>query len=828
MTSEDHAPPASIEAEQALLGAVLMSNDSYLVAAEHIEAEHFSEPLHVTLWDRIAGMIDGGRKADVVTLNVALGPDGESMIGDITLRQYVVRLATEAPPASSALEYAKTVKGLWQRRKLMMLGAELKYRAQGGVDEGGVDELLDEVDTKLSALRFGTRGPGVIHIDDAIHDAIDMTARAYQGGRELGIESSVPDISSLLGPLMAGDLVTLLAASGNGKGQPLDAPILTPEGFRPMGEMKVGHRITAPDGCLSHVIGVYPLGVRQLYNVKFIDGTSTEVTEDHLWLAWPRTGCRYIKGQRTGGESGAKIYTTQKMMEMFASRKNMRFHIPIIQPVPFIVGARWQLKIPAYAMGALLGDGGFTYGTIRLTTDDEEIANRVAELLNTKLHGPETSQGKRTPTYGIPFETGVRDELERLGLYKKKSADKFIPSIYLHRCVEERWQLLRGLMDTDGWVNVAGDPNFMSKSKQLAADVAWLARSLGAYVTTRTKPTYYKKNGQKVDCGPGYLVRIKLRDGADAFTLQRKRVKCNKPQSVVRTIVAIEPGRVAEAQCIKVSHPSSLYITNDFIVTHNTAIAAQYIMDAVRPPEGSNRAPAPSLMFSQEMLAVQIARRAIAYESGIATWKQRRGAIDVSEFDALVAAAKSFKDLPIYIDQTANQKVSAIVRKTRQMKKMYGISFVVVDHLLELRAENPKQSEFDVIANAALELKTLAKEQDVTVLLLAQCTRESQKRDHWGVRLADLYGGERVRQRSDIMFSVAIPTVWMRDREPAIGTEEYLKWQEKMERWHGIAEVGVLKMRDGEAGGRVQVGFDGARMRFSQREQELPLRLATG
>jgi replicative DNA helicase len=177
-------------------------------------------------------------------------------------------------------------------------------------------------------------------------------------------------------------------------------------------------------------------------------------------------------------------------------------------------------------------------------------------------------------------------------------------------------------------------------------------------------------------------------------------------------------------------------------------------------------------MFSQEMLAVQIARRAIAAESGVPTWRQRKASIDFADFDALTAAAKKLEAMPIYIDQTANQKVSQIVRKTRHMKKLYGISFVVVDHLLEIRAEHAKQSKFDVIENAARELKKLAKEENVTVLLLAQVTREAQKRDHWRVRDQDLFGGDVVKQSSDVMFSVSIPTVFIQQREPRPGTED--------------------------------------------------------
>lgn len=257
-----------------------------------------------------------------------------------------------------------------------------------------------------------------------------------------------------------------------------------------------------------------------------------------------------------------------------------------------------------------------------------------------------------------------------------------------------------------------------------------------------------------------------------------------------------------------------------------TALAGQFMADAALPYE--KREPVSSLMFSQEMLAVQIARRAIAAESGISTQRQRRASIDAADFDQLVTAARKLSAMPIYIDQTANQKVSQIVRKARHMKKLYGISFVIVDHLLEIRAEHPRDSKFDTIEHAALALKTLAKEENLVVLLLAQLTREGQKRDNWRVRSQDLFGGDAVKQRSDIMFSVAIPTTFIGEREPMMGTKEHFEWQDEMQKWHGKAEISALKMRDGENGGRVTVKWDGPRQTFSEFDDaRLPLREAT-
>lgn len=437
-----------------------MNSAAYFVVSGEIESDHFSEPLHAKFWDTITHRMDSGRTLDPVQLAISLGPEAEERIGDITVREYIARLAISAVSVISAPDYARTIKGLWKRRRIIALAQQMSYRAGEGTEESDIEELMAEMDLEFSAVRFGDKTPGIVKMDEAIVSAIDMTARVYQGGHEPGIESRVPEIAELLGPLMPGDLVTLLAASGNGK----------------------------------------------------------------------------------------------------------------------------------------------------------------------------------------------------------------------------------------------------------------------------------------------------------------------------------------------------------------TALAAQFMTDAAVP--SGIREPVSSLMFSQEMLAMQIARRAIAAESGVPTWRQRKASIDLAEFDALTTAARKLEKMPIYIDQTANQKVSVIVRKARHMKKLYGITLVVVDHLLEIRAESQKQSKFDVIENAARELKKLAKEENLVVLLLAQVTREAQKRDHWRVRDQDLFGGDVVKQSSDIMFSVSIPTVFIQQREPRPGSEDYFKWLAEMEEWIGKAEIGVLKMRDGENGGRRMIGWNGPRQTF--------------
>jgi hypothetical protein len=203
---------------------------------------------------------------------------------------------------------------------------------------------------------------------------------------------------------------------------------------------------------------------------------------------------------------------------------------------------------------------------------DEFIVDQFRNAGLDMTHKREKDYSKST-TYRIPNHQ-IMPILLKLGILGSKSENKFIPDVYKWGSIEDRWAILQGLMDTDGTVSKSAG-EFTSISKQLAEDVQFIARSLGASATMTEKEAFYRdEDGNKVHCNNAYRVRIKLPDSGNLFRLPRKKEKC-KPfnggvSEVCRRIISYRYIGKKDARCITVDSRHSLYMVQDFIVTHNT------------------------------------------------------------------------------------------------------------------------------------------------------------------------------------------------------------------------------------------------------------------
>lgn len=354
---------------------------------------------------------------------------------------------------------------------------------------------------------------------------------------------------------------------GLGKAQPVDALVMTPTGWRQIGTLRVGEEVSDPDGGIGLVTGVYPKGSRQVFAVTSMDGASAECCDDHLWHV-------YTSNDRCRDGIGRVLPLKSFRGSLFDIRGNgnkcSRYFLPVPVPVQFRLQPT-ELPIHPYLMGVILGDGGLSSGSVNVTKSDAQVIDRARHVVPDGVEFKQECQGgitwritKTGSSRKNPLITILRD----LGLYGKLTHEKWVPIQYLFASVEDRIELLHGLMDTDGDANESAHI-FNTSAPRLRDDVVELVRSLGgiASVTTVELPQYTYK-GEKKTGRESYRVNVRL--PFNPFLLERKAERWSAP-NMARAITSVDHIGQKETVCIGVSTKRNLYITNGHLVTHNTA-----------------------------------------------------------------------------------------------------------------------------------------------------------------------------------------------------------------------------------------------------------------
>ncbi|MGW3663200.1 helicase-related protein [Streptomyces sp. NPDC005141] len=354
---------------------------------------------------------------------------------------------------------------------------------------------------------------------------------------------------------------------GSGKAQPLDSTVLTPTGFRRMGDLREGDEVVVPDGGIALIDGVFPQGVRDVWRMVLSDGSSVECDDEHLWIVG--TSCGWHRGQ------APKTMTTREIrLDTFKANGSSKWYVPAAAPVD--LGHDVGLPLDPYLFGLLLGDGSFRHN-LRLSTIDDEIREAAASTVAPDCRLVRVTGSRCDYTIQLKERAGgarnpVIQVLRDLDLWGRTSQGKFIPDDFKNTSIKNRLALLQGLLDTDGTVQKNGmNVSFCSASLRLAEDVAWLARSLGG--RARVLP----KKG-------AFIVSVALPDEYQPFRLARKadRVRSRpKYNTFRRGVRAVEYVGRKPVQCIRVAHPSHAYVTDNFTVTHNTMVALRAMLTVV-------------------------------------------------------------------------------------------------------------------------------------------------------------------------------------------------------------------------------------------------------
>ena len=432
-----------------------------------------------------------------------------------------------------------------------------------------------------------------------------------------------------------GKLYIYSGSSGSGKALPNSTLIPMYDGsWKTVGEVEEGDLLIDRNGKATKVLKIFPQGLKDVYKITFKDGRTALCNDEHLWT---------IHSSTSKDNNSLVTLTLREIIDKieklgYQSCNQYRFSIPLNNSIQY---QKRELKLNPYILGLFLGDGSFrevkSNRNLTFSTSDEELVDYISKTQNWSY--------KRNSVYNYTYyfkdnngnNIHVTEFLTECGLenlINTKSETKFIPDDYLYSSINDRFELLNGLLDTDGSVDSKGRINFTTINTRLKNQVVQLCRSLGFIPTV-----VIDKRSEKYVTGVCYDIRItgtpELKN--KCFKLSRKKKIINdwfnngkrKEKNIYNPIVKIEKlDYQEEMTCFLVDNEEHLFLMNDYIVTHNTrymvgnacAISMPYIDKngkiVIRGAEdGSDYQKV--LFVATEMSADEIQTLILAYVSGV-------------------------------------------------------------------------------------------------------------------------------------------------------------------------------------------------------------------
>jgi len=357
----------------------------------------------------------------------------------------------------------------------------------------------------------------------------------------------------------------ITGAAGHGKLQPYDEPILTPYGYTEMRNIKKGSFVINKYGKQIKVLETFKGENLEIYKLTFSDGSTTRCCIDHLWE---------VQTKKQIEKNKYSVFSLKEILPNINKTKNIKsnyyYSVDLVEPIEFKTS---DLFLHPYLMGLLIGNGYFpinrgytlTMNSDRIQETFDLIKNIVPFDVIVKLS---ELKKKNTNTGVITFNVGLRKYLDHYLLLGVKSKEKFIPHSYLYNSIENRIELLKGLMDSDGSIidfKTKMKLSYSTISNVLANDFLNLARSLGSYAVLRE---FYRKD-------KGIEYNISLRTKFNPFKISNRKDVFEKHKfyyKFKKKIISANFIGYMDGQCLLVDDDRHLYVTNDYTVTHNTTM----------------------------------------------------------------------------------------------------------------------------------------------------------------------------------------------------------------------------------------------------------------
>jgi len=679
-------PPHNIQAEESLLGAMLLSRDAIVASVEvQLSADDFYKPAHGHIYDAITSLYAQGEPADPVTVAESLRRAGvlEGLGGPSIL----ITLQAGTPAIGNAGRYARIIEEHSLLRRLIRVAGDIAEIGYGLPDD--VANAVDEAEAMIFDVAQRRVTDSMATIRDLLSLQLDHLEALYERNQEItGVPTGFIDLDRQLAGLQPSNLVIIGGRPGTGKALALDTPIPTPAGWTTMGGLRPGDQVIGADGRPCRVTFATPvMHDRPCFEVVFDDGTTIVADADHQWFA-----------HDSAHRGHPRIVTTQQMLDggiLVSGDERPHWNLPLTEPLDLPDA---DLPVDPYVLGRWVGEG----------MSGQPAAGR--------LHAQFTGRG--------PTEVLTR---ERCVVGFLPGSRAHIPAVCLRASAAQRLALLQGIVDAGGHTSDEGVVELCLIDLDLLRQVRELVCGLGH------KPGPVGERSLPLPDGSTARTSWLSWSPIDVASSAGSTAETDIDAGSRRAITAIRPMPSVPVRCITVDSPDHLYLAGESMIpTHNTSFALGIAAHAAL------EARTPVLVFSLEMSHRELTQRLLCSEARVDATRMRNGKLLESDWPKISHAVGRLGESPIYIDDNPHLTIMEIRAKARRLKSREGLGLIIIDYMQLMSGRSNAENRQVEVSEMSRGLKILARELEVPVIALSQLSRNLESRADKRPVLADL------------------------------------------------------------------------------------------
>ncbi|NJA06545.1 replicative DNA helicase [Methylococcaceae bacterium WWC4] len=779
-------PPHSIQAEQSVLGGLLLDNRTWDSVADKIVEGDFYRRDHRLIFRAIAQLAEKQDPFDVVTISEVLEATGELQDGGGLA--YLASLARDTPSAANIVAYANIVRDRSVLRQLIHVGTEISDSAFTTEGRETAD-LLENAERKVFEIaEQRQRGQGgFASIKSLLAKAVDKIEMLYeQDGDITGASTGFTDLDEKTSGLQPSDLIIVAGRPSMGKCFGKGTRILMYSGeLKAVEDIQVGDLLMGDDSTARRVLSL-ARGREEMYWVRQNKGLDYRVNASHI-LSLKRS-------RNEGKHRNGDVLNLPLLDYLSASAKFRSNYKGYKVAIDF---AEQELPLDPYFLGLWLGDGVSAAVDIAITDAEVvEYLRRYAVQLNLHLTEKQAQDqhGKdKCPLYSISSQQRgnhqntfslqkVMRELDLLG-------NKHIPRAFLANSRANRLKLLAGLIDSDGHYAAKYKMyEITQKNSALAGQIKFLCDSLGFRTSLIAKQASIKETGFSTT-----VYRVRFSGNVDEIPVKiahKKAAPWTSNRTWQQTGIQVEYDKVDDYFGF-VCDGNRLFLLEDMTVVHNTTIAMN-MAENVALKSGM-----PVAVFSMEMPGEALAMRMMSSLGRIDQHKVRTGKLDDDDWPRLTSAINLLAETKMFIDDTPALTPTEVRSRARRLTREHGqLGLIVLDYLQLMQSPSSGENRVQQISDISRGLKALAKELNVPVIALSQLNRNLEQRPNKRPVMSDLRESGAIEQDADLIIFVYRDEVYHEDSPDK-----------------GIAEVIIGKQRNGPLG-TVRLTFLGQYTRF--------------